>query len=567
MFSYFEYELMKIHRSIQMRTNENTIFKFIHLSLFFNEMKGSINFVFVLFVANPLFGSHYRGSMISWKIVNSTSTSAVVELLQRHTWHYYAAICNDTDIAQGIRKMGSGNLNCILSCPSNTTYLTSVGMPCAAYNIPENYTSSEGRVRITLPLNWTLTAAFQGAAWFVLAQGGGNWSAAVQINTFRRTDGQFNQAPIVTMLPIIRLRRNQTYDIRINVADNDFDSYQCFWSQFRYECGGVCMAVPATTVLNSTTCMLKFTPPKIGYYAIALTVVDYETITSTIALSRVPIQFLFKIWESNDTCTTAPVYLGDARPDECIYVEPGQVLIVRILIRVQCPNATLDNIIAVYPIGFTKSPIVLDPYDSNVNVFMVNYTARVEQIGQNLFCFAGVDSIGNQGDTTCLRFTVQQGITSMNTLYLSNATRYPMGSVSKSQSTWTLIYPNGTTFSRPSTSASIRFKYLSTQQDILTIDVVTSTTSVDYQSDRLVITTNIVFIPGQSFYISFDPGVFLPISTCLRNSMGITDPNFWLFSIPSEITTTESTTVSTLLTTPSTTTRSRTVFDFFSNNI
>ena len=101
-------------------------------------------------------------------------------------------------------------------------------MPCTAYNIPENYTSGEGRVQISLPLNWTLTAVFMGSSWFVLAQGGGNWSVAVQINTFKRTDGRYNQAPIVTMLPIIRLKRYRTYNIKINVADNDFDPYQFF---------------------------------------------------------------------------------------------------------------------------------------------------------------------------------------------------------------------------------------------------------------------------------------------------------------------------------------------------
>lgn len=517
-----------------------------------------IFFFLIIFVSvHPIFSNHYRGSMISWRVVNASSTTAIVELLQRHTWHYYSALCNDTQIAAGNKMIGSGQLQCINSCPLNNTVLASVAVPCTSYNIPENYTSGEGRVRIALPVNLTVTGVFMGSAWFILALGGGNWSVAVQINTYQRTNGRFNQAPIVTMLPIIRLRRNQTYNIRINVADNDFDPYQCLWSQLFYECSGVCMKVPNTTVLNSTSCILTFTPPKLGYYAIALTVVDYETTTSTNELSRVPIQFLFKIWDSNDTCSLPPLYLGDVPPDQCIYIEPGQVRTMRILIKIQCPNAILDNIIGVYPTGFTQSSTYLDPYDSSINVFMITYTARIEQIGQNLFCFAGVDSIGNQADTTCLRFTVQQSTSSMNTLYLLNATRYPMGSVSKFQSNWTLIYPNGSTYSRPTTEASIKFKYTSSQLDLLVINVATAT-NVDYQSDRLVITTSTTFTPGTSFYISFDPGVFLAVSTCLRDSMGITDPLFWTFNIPSEGSTT-ATTSATTTTTESTTLRSRTV--------
>lgn len=494
--------------------------------------------------------------MITWRVLNATSTSVLVELLQRHAWHYYTAICNNTQIAAGNLNIGSGNLVCAASCPPNTTTLASVAVPCTDFNIPENYTTGEGRRQIQLPVNQSITGVFIGSSWFTLVQGGGNWSVAVQINTNLRSNGRYNQAPIITMLPIIRLRRNLTYNIRINVADNDFDPYQCLWSATWMECGGICMKVPNTTVLNSTTCMLKFIPPSVGYYAIALTVVDYETTSSVTQLSRVPIQFIFKVWDSNNSCLLPPLYLGDVPPDQCIYIEPGQVRTMRVLIRVQCPNATLDNLITSTPPGFTRSAMFLDPFDSTVNVVMINYTARIEQLGQNLFCFAGVDSIGNQADTTCLRFTVQQGTSSLNTLYLGNATRYPTNTVSKTQSNWTLIYPSGVTFTRPQVTVFIRFKVASTQQDFSTIDV--TSTNVNYLSDRLTFTSRVIFTPGQSFYVLLDPGVFLAASTCFRDSMGITDPTFWPFNIPSEPNTTVST-APTTTTTQSTTLRIRTV--------
>ncbi len=65
-------------------------------------------------------------------------------------------------------------------------------------------------------------------------------------------------------------------------------------------------------------------------------------------------------------------------------------------IKVQCTNATLDNVIEVYPIGFKQSSTFLDSYDSTISVFKVNHISSVNQVGQNMFCFAGVDSIGNQ---------------------------------------------------------------------------------------------------------------------------------------------------------------------------
>jgi hypothetical protein len=180
-----------------------------------------------LIFVNTVLASHYRGSMISWRIVNTTSTTVSVELLQRHTWHYYTAMCNDSQIAAGNKYIGSGNLECASSCPPNVSILASVAVPCISYNLPENYTSGEGRIQVRLPVNWTLTAVFSGSGWFTLLMGGGNLSVAVEINTHLRSNGNYNQAPIVTMLPIIRLKRNQTYNVYINVADNDFDPYQC----------------------------------------------------------------------------------------------------------------------------------------------------------------------------------------------------------------------------------------------------------------------------------------------------------------------------------------------------
>jgi hypothetical protein len=78
----------------------------------------------------------------------------------------------------------------------------------------------------------------------------------------------------------------------------------------------------------------------------------------------------------------------------------------------------------------------------------------------------------------------------------------------------------------------------------VTYNVVKQTANVDHRSDRLVITSNVIFSPGENFYISLDPGVFLPIATCLRDSMGITDSSFWIF---------QNTTVTTSTTSQSTT--------------
>ncbi|CAF5209159.1 unnamed protein product, partial [Rotaria magnacalcarata] len=268
---------------------------------------------------------------------------------------------------------------------------------------------------------------------------------------------------------------------------------------------------------------------------------DFENDTSTSPLSRVPIQLIFNVWDSNITCSLPPLYIGDVPANQCIFLVPGQVITMVLRIQIQCPNATLTSIIGVYPAGFTQSATYTDPYSPTIHIFNVYYTGNSNQVGQNLFCFAGVDSIGNQGDATCLRLTVQIAQDSLNSLYVRNATRFPMGLVSKYQSNWTLIYPTGITYARPSTDAYVRFKINSTGQDFVTYDVAKQTANVIYQSDRFVILSSVVFNPGEYYYISLDPGVFLPIATCLRDSMGIIDSKFWTFNTPSEPNTTVTT--------------------------
>ncbi|CAF0861623.1 unnamed protein product [Rotaria sordida] len=489
--------------------------------------------------------SHFRGSMITWRVINSTSNPLVVEILQRHAWNYTWWPCTNTHISAGNYMIGSGSIVCPSSCPPNVSTLSSVTVPCTGYNQIESYVSGEGRFTFRVAPNYRFRAVFTSSAWFSLVTGGGTWSVSTEINTYIRPNGRYNQAPIVTMLPVIRLRRYLSYNIKINVADNDFDRYTCIWSNTSQECGGICRSalnLPASTFLNETSCILHFVPAAVGFYAVAFTVLDFENDTSTTSLSRVPIQFIFNVWDSNVTCSLKPIYIGDAPADQCIFVEPGQNITMFIRIKIQCPNATLANVIGVYPAGFTQSTPFTDPYDTTIYSFKVSYTGNANQVGQNLFCFAGVDSIGNQGDSNCLRFTVQLAAESRNTLYINNATHFPTGLVSKYQSNWTLIYPTGTTFVRPSTEALIRFKITSTQQDFVTYNVVKQTTNVNYLSDRLIISSTVVFNPGQNYYISIDPGVFLPISTCLRDSMGITDKLFWPFNTASEPSTTVTTT-------------------------
>ena len=499
---------------------------------------------------NVVQSTHFRGSMISWRVINSTSSSVTLQILQRHAWRYtyFTPLCTDATISnnQPILGQSGHDIVCVSNCPTGLSTLGSVRVPCTGYNIGEQYAMGERRFNIQIPQNVSFLAAFTAAAWFLLVTGNNlPWSVAVQIQTFKRIDtGRYNNAPVITMLPVYRLRNRISYSIKINVADNDFDPYICLWSQGPLQCGGLSNSVPGGTVDNYA-CYLYFTPNITGYYAAALTVEDFVILPTNIAatdyLSQVPIQFIFHVYDSSYPCFTGPIYVGDLVPDICLYISVGSTSTTRVRFRVQCPNATVDSIISVNPAGLLTTPLLQDSFDPDIYAFIANFTASLDQIGQNLFCFAAVDSLGNQGDSACLRFTVSTATSSLQPLYLWNAVRFPMGTVSKTTSLWT-IFTGGRLYVRPTTETYIRFKQISDDVDYYVINVATSTDRVVFYSDRVEINSSVVWTPGQSFYIYFDPGVFVAASTCTKDSMPIADPTFWPFNIPDESTTTETST-------------------------
>jgi hypothetical protein len=74
--------------------------------------------------------AHYRGSMITWRVLNSTVNPLVIEVLQRHAWYP----CTNALINAGNYLIVSGSLVCAAPCPPNVSTLSSVAVPCTGFN-------------------------------------------------------------------------------------------------------------------------------------------------------------------------------------------------------------------------------------------------------------------------------------------------------------------------------------------------------------------------------------------------------------------------------------------------
>jgi hypothetical protein len=132
----------------------------------------SINIVLIFFGSITVIScALYRGSMITWRVINSSSNPLAIEVLQRHTWNYAWYPCKNAEITAGNYMIGSGTLVCASPCPPNMSTLSSAAVPCTGFNQIEQYVNGEKRSNIQVPPNYIFRAVFTSAAWFTVVAG------------------------------------------------------------------------------------------------------------------------------------------------------------------------------------------------------------------------------------------------------------------------------------------------------------------------------------------------------------------------------------------------------------
>ena len=221
----------------------------------------------------------------------------------------------------------------------------------------------EGRFTIRVRQNVSFIATFNDSAWFTLVTGSSlAWSvcrAGSDVPSIgHRSIQQRTDHHDVTYPSLRSLRNLVSYSIKINVADNDYDPYICLWSQGKTH-GRWIVKQCAGALIDHYGCYLNFTPKIVGYYAVAITVQDYLVLPTNVSavnyLSQVPIQFVFRVYNSTNPCARGPLYIGDLPADTCVYMSPGTTETVRIRFQVQCNNTNVTSIISVNPTGLLSN--------------------------------------------------------------------------------------------------------------------------------------------------------------------------------------------------------------------
>ncbi|CAF1247140.1 unnamed protein product [Adineta steineri] len=497
-------------------------------------------------------GSHFRGGIISWRPLNSTVTGNYTTILihQRYFWwrnfsSFPVPLCTEANVIAGTPITVSGAiLKCMKNCASSN--FPTAGIPanmitsdCDSNLLIESW-GGELYSNLSLHLTTDITIGFNSSAWLgALYHGGGlGWSIVNRLKLTPRPDGYINSSPVTTTLPCILYQRNVAVVHVVQMSDNDAsDILQCRWSNsnqtYNYdqvdECGGVCGGMPPSTGLTGANCTLTFTLPNANiYYAVALQIEDYYDTSSPSPMSSVPIQFLFYAYNPGaGACTYVPSIIG-VRPNRaCIGVPVGVQLNETVEIQTYCPGQAIIDLVTSSPYGMQHSKIS-NP-STGLWIMTLTWTPIANQLGPQGFCAGAIDNSSLQSAPWCITYLVGYDSPNLILPVLVQGSASPIGTVFSNQSLFSIQATSAV--GRPSrNTTNVCFHYDSTNATVFCYDAGYSP-NVIYTGYTIVIVTNYVWTPGQSYYVTMDNGFASGSVFCHAESLAITDKTFWRFDI------------------------------------
>ncbi|KAM4564695.1 uncharacterized protein V3H82_013773 isoform 2-T2 [Fundulus diaphanus] len=252
-------------------------------------------------------------------------------------------------------------------------------------------------------------------------------AADVQFELRNRSDiNKPNSSPRTNILPLVRVPSNCQRNINLLVSDPDGDEVRC-----RYAAGVECHTCTPPSVLTvSPSCTLSFSPTNSsaeGPYAVQLAIEDFprqpitltnesnsqEVITTSNSISKIPVQFVFRVDPAAPSCTEG-VYLPRFLPPTPengaqIYTDVNQT--VQINVRAEATQAVITELLFSGPNNVAKS-------SSGSGNFTLTWTPDVFHGGlSHTFCFvvqANSSISVYQSDLRCV-FVTTRSITTTPT--------------------------------------------------------------------------------------------------------------------------------------------------------
>ncbi|XP_014844960.1 PREDICTED: uncharacterized protein PB18E9.04c-like isoform X2 [Poecilia mexicana] len=282
---------------------------------------------------------------------------------------------------------------------------------------------------VSLPVTFlsTLDTPFDATNWTENRNGIELSAATLLIEMRNRSDiNKPNSSPQTTIIPLLRVPSNCQRNINLLVSEPDGDDVRC-----RYAADPECITCTPPSVLSvSSSCSLSFSPTNSsdeGPYAVQMVLEDFtgQTIILTNgnnsqevkpqndAISKIPVQFVFKVDPAAPSCTAGeylPRFLPPT-PEHGAQIHTDINQAVEISVRAEATQAETTELLFSGPTGVTKS-------SSGSGIFSLTWTPSAGDGGLNqTLCFVvQANSSGSvyQSDLRCVFVTAGSSPTTVS---------------------------------------------------------------------------------------------------------------------------------------------------------
>ncbi|XP_023201454.1 mucin-5AC-like [Xiphophorus maculatus] len=294
-------------------------------------------------------------------------------------------------------------------CSGRTVYLIdeSRGEWCQKVNIEIGLSSLNSYSTVIIPTTWTENR-------------NGIVSSVFELHLDLRNRSDINKpgsSPQTNIIPLVRVPSNCQRNINLLVSDPDGDDIRC-----RYAAGSECFICTPPSVLSlSSSCSLSFSPTNSsneGPYAVQMMVEDFprqnvtltnsvgvqEVKTTSDAINKIPIQFVFRVDPAAPSCTEGeylPRFLPPT-PEHGAQILTNVNQTLEIIVRAEATQAETTQLLFSGPIGLAKS-------SSGSGNFSLTWTPSARDAGlKQTLCFVvQANSSGSvyQSDFRCVFVT------------------------------------------------------------------------------------------------------------------------------------------------------------------
>ncbi|VDI29616.1 Hypothetical predicted protein [Mytilus galloprovincialis] len=265
-------------------------------------------------------GSHFQGGIITWKYKNN-------KVYITYKLSFTDRACDSVSISDRTLVNVGGSLLCFGGCSG--TLMSSLSYQCTDYSVDENWKYGQRTVILTFPSaqNDSYAFGYSGCCWADrVKSSSGNWLLLATANLSIRADnGRINSSPVSSMQPVITIKQNCSYALKIPVLDEDDDVVRCRLANTVLidECKGNCNGFNFS-ILDQKNCILYINETmRTGLYGVALQIEDFQTEHDTIALSSIPLQFMINVNDHNSTCDEKPSLEITASLSSVIAIPPN----------------------------------------------------------------------------------------------------------------------------------------------------------------------------------------------------------------------------------------------------